>query len=73
MMMSERIAYLRKKQGWTQAELARRVTIAQSTLHAYEAGTRPALGMSVDIARRFAQVFGVTVDYLVGVYDGEQH
>jgi transcriptional regulator with XRE-family HTH domain len=71
MDMGERIAYLRKKNGMSQAELARRARIAQSTLHGYESGFRPALGMSVDVARRLAKVFGVTVDYLCGVYDEE--
>jgi|ERR1051325_5995689 DNA-binding XRE family transcriptional regulator len=69
MTMEERITYLRKKKGWSQAELARQVSIGQSTLHAYEAGNRPAQGMSVEIAMRLARVLGVTVDYLVGVYE----
>ena len=69
MTMGDRIAYLRKKEGMTQAELARRAKIGQSTLHAYESGAREARGMSVDIAMRLAKVFGVTVDYLCGVYD----
>ena len=69
MTIGERITYLRKKKGWSQARLAREAHIGQSTLHAYEAGNRPAHGMSVDVAIRLAKVLGVTVDYLVGVYD----
>jgi transcriptional regulator with XRE-family HTH domain len=72
MTMGERIAYLRKREGMSQAALARQAHIGQSTLHAYEAGNRPARGMSVDIAMRLAHVFGVTVDYLCGAYDEEE-
>jgi transcriptional regulator with XRE-family HTH domain len=71
MEMGDRIAHLRKKKGMTQAELARLAHIGQSTLHGYESGNRPAIGMSVDVARRLAQVFGVTVDYLCGAYEDE--
>jgi transcriptional regulator with XRE-family HTH domain len=69
MNIGERITNLRQKKGWSQAELARQATIGQSTLHAYESGTRAATGMSVDVAIRLARVLGVTVDYLVGVYE----
>jgi len=69
MNIGERITNLRQKKGWSQAELARQAAIGQSTLHAYESGTRAATGMSVDVAIRLARVLGVTVDYLVGVYE----
>jgi transcriptional regulator with XRE-family HTH domain len=71
MTIGERITYLRNKKAWSQAELARRAKIGQSTLHAYESGTRAAKGMSVDVAMRLARELGVTVDYLVGVYEDE--
>jgi transcriptional regulator with XRE-family HTH domain len=71
MTIGERITHLRNKKGWSQAELARRAKIGQSTLHAYESGTRAAKGMSVDVAMRLARELGVTVDYLVGVYEDE--
>ena len=72
MTIGERITYLRNKKGWSQAELARRAKIGQSTLHAYESGNRPAQGMSVEIAIRLARELGVTVDYLVGVYEDDE-
>jgi transcriptional regulator with XRE-family HTH domain len=72
MTIGERITYLRNKNGWSQAELARRAKIGQSTLHAYESGNRPAQGMSVEIAIRLARELGVTVDYLVGVYEDDE-
>lgn len=69
MTIGERITYLRKKQGISQAELARRSTIGQSTLHGYESGTRSTEGMSVAIVRRLARALGVSVDHLIGMYD----
>ncbi len=69
MKIGERLTYLRNKKGWSQAELARRAKVGQSTLHAYESGTRAAKGMSVDVAMRLARELSVTVDYLVGVYE----
>jgi transcriptional regulator with XRE-family HTH domain len=73
--MRERIAYLRKKARMSQAELARQTHIAQPTIHAYEAGNRPPRGMSVENAISLARTFGVTLDYLCGVYDNadEEH
>lgn len=69
MTIGERIKNLREKKGWSQAELARRAAIGQSTLHAYESGNRSAQGMSVEVAIKLARELSVTVDYLVGVYD----
>lgn len=72
MTMGERIAFLRNKKGWSQAELARQAKIGQSTLHGYESGHREARGMSVDVAIRLARALSVTVDYLAGVYEDEE-
>jgi len=71
MTVGERIVMLRSKRGLSQAELARRASIGQSTLHGYESGSRPTQGMSIAIALRLARVLGVTVDYLVGAYEDE--
>jgi len=71
MNMSERITYLRQKKGWSQSDLARNVKIGQSTLHGYESGARAAPGMSVEVAARLARAFGVTLDYLYGMYDDD--
>jgi transcriptional regulator with XRE-family HTH domain len=70
--MGERIANLRKKNAFSQAELARRAHIGQSTLHGYESGARSAQGMSVEVAMRLAKALGVSVDYLCGMYEDEK-
>jgi len=72
MTMGERIASLRKKNALSQAELARRANIGQSTLHGYESGARSAQGMSVEVAMRLAKALGVSVDYLCGMYEDEE-
>jgi transcriptional regulator with XRE-family HTH domain len=69
MTTSERISYLRKKKGMSQSELARQCQMPQSTLHSYESGTRSADSMQIATAKRMAEVLGVSVDYLCGVYD----
>jgi len=72
MNMSERITHLRKKKGLSQAELARRAKVGQSTLNNYESGVRAPLGMSVEVAQRLARALGVSLDYLTGMYDEQE-
>jgi transcriptional regulator with XRE-family HTH domain len=67
--ISERITYLRKKKGVSQAELARQCQMPQSTLHSYESGARSAESMQIHTTKRMAAVLGVSLDYLCGVYD----
>jgi transcriptional regulator with XRE-family HTH domain len=71
MSISERITYLRKKKDMSQSELARRCQMPQSTLHSYESGARSASSMHISTAKRMAEVFGVSLDYLCGVYEDE--
>ena len=61
-MLSERICLLRRAQGWSQAELARRLRISPSAVGMYEQGRRePSLSAVVALSR----VFEVSVDYLL--------
>ena len=61
-MLGMRIAILRISKGWSQAELARRISVSASAVGMYEQGRRePSLGLLV----RLAQEFGVTTDYLL--------
>lgn len=61
-MLGERIALLRRRQGWSQAELAKHLRVSPSTVGMYEQGRRePSLDGAVELSR----VFGVSVDYLL--------
>ncbi len=61
-MLGERIALLRRGQGWNQAELARRLHISTSAVGMYEQGRRePSLSGLVELAG----VLGVSADYLL--------
>ncbi len=61
-MLGARIAALRRKAGWSQAELARRLRVSASAVGMYEQGRREP---GVDTLVALAQEFGVSVDYLL--------
>lgn len=59
-----RIMELRKKTGMTQADLARRMHLTRSSINSWEQEiTCP----SIDSLCSLAQIFHVSVDYLVGL------
>jgi transcriptional regulator with XRE-family HTH domain len=61
-MLKKQIESLRIKQGWSQAELARRLHLSPSTVGMYEQGRREP---PIDILVAMSEEFGVTIDYLV--------
>ena len=61
-MIGMRIALLRAGNGWSQAELARRIGVSASAVGMYEQGRREP---SLDLVVRLANEFGVTTDYLL--------
>lgn len=61
-MLHIQIESLRRKMGWSQAELAKRLHISPSSVGMYEQGRREP---SIDILAALAKEFGVTIDYLV--------
>lgn len=63
MIVGKRIKELRKRLSLTQEELAERVGVSRSALANYESGLREPKG---DILVRFAKVFNITTDYLLG-------
>ena len=67
-----RIAELRKQKDWSQSELAKNIHVSREIVGRYERGD--ALP-SIDIAKRMADAFEVSLDYLVGAtekkYDKE--
>ena len=63
-MTSERIKTLRETRGWTQAELARRMSITRNGVNSWEQGlSMPSPACLVDLAK----LFSVSTDYLLGV------
>ena len=61
-MISKQIEQLRRKNGWSQADLAQRLHISPSTVGMYEQGRRTP---PIDILVAISEAFGVTLDYLV--------
>lgn len=63
---SAKLQQLRNNMGWSQGDLADKLNLATSTISMYERGQRePSIGTITDIAN----VFGVTVDELMGDRD----
>lgn len=63
-MTSERIKALREARGWTQAELARRLSITRNGVNSWEQGlSMPSPACLIDLAK----LFSVSTDYLLGV------
>lgn len=61
-MLGERICLLRRRQGWSQAELARRLQVSPSAIGMYEQGRREP---SLEAVAELSRTFGVSMDYLV--------
>lgn len=62
----KRILALRKEQGWSQPQLAKKLGTSGAIIGRYE---RAEMTPSIEVATKLADVFGVTVDYLVGGHD----
>ena len=63
MDLSSKITELRKKKDWSQAELARQIEVSREIIGRYERGDATP---SIDIAKRIADIFEVSLDFLVG-------
>ncbi len=64
--MKLRIRDLREDADLTQKEVARQLLCDQSLYSKYERGERP---LPLELAVRLADLYGVTLDYLVGRSD----
>lgn len=65
---AERIKELRERSGFTQTELAKKLSVTRSSVNAWEmALTVPTTYKLIEIA----QLFHVSTDYLLGISDGE--
>ena len=60
----KRLRELRRSRGWTQSQLSSRLGLTKSVISAYETALRYP---SYDILIRIASLFGVSVDYLLGI------
>ena len=67
MTIGTRVRREREKRGWTVRELARRAAVSPGAVSKLEGGTR--LSPSIELGKRLAKAFGVTLDYLAGMYD----
>ena len=63
---SVRLKNLRKRNKWTQQELASKIGVTKETLYRYEKNQLPP---SYDSAVRLADLFQVSIDYLMGWTD----
>jgi transcriptional regulator with XRE-family HTH domain len=62
MELGKRIQELRKKAGLSQTELAQKINVSYTQMSRYEIkGVLP----PADVLKRLADVFGVSVDYLI--------
>jgi putative transcriptional regulator len=59
--MKNRLTELRAARAWTQADLARRVSVSRQTINAIETGK---FDPSLPVAFRLARVFHLTIEEL---------
>ena len=61
--LSNNITLLRKQKNWSQTELARRIGSSREIISKYE---KESVIPSIEMAKKIADAFGVSLDYLVG-------
>lgn len=67
MNLQEKIQRHRKQKKWSQSELAKVLGISRDAVSKYERGD---MTPSVEVVRRLAEVFEVSLDYLLGEQEG---
>ena len=67
MTLGEKVKALRERQGWSQRELAQRAHVRQALLSALESGKQH--DTTGAVLARLARTLGVSIDYLVGLYN----
>lgn len=63
MNIGSRITRIRKEKNWSQTELAKVIGVSRVIIGRYE---RDEASPSIDIAKRMADAFEVSLDYLIG-------
>ena len=64
--VGKRIAALRKKNGWSQMELAEKINVTDKAVSKWENGGMP----GIDIFPKLSKIFNVSIDYLMLGEDG---
>lgn len=67
--IGKRLLELRKSRGFTQADLARKLGLHKGSISAYE---RDSMLPSIEILMDLAEIYGVTIDYILGKTDEAQ-
>ena len=62
MAIGDKILALRKERGWSQQQLAKKIGTSGPIVGRYERGE---MTPSVEVAKKLADTFGITLDYLV--------
>lgn len=68
--LGERIKYWRERRGLSQRALAQQARVDVAWINRLESGIKS--NISFEAARRIAYVLQISLDYLAGVYNGEQ-
>lgn len=66
--MGLKITELRKQKGWSQTDLANKIDVSRVIIGRYE---RNEAAPSIDVAKRMADAFEVSLDYLAGSTEQE--
>ncbi len=62
MILSEKIIYLRKQNGWSQEQLAEQLNVSRQSVSKWESGTSIP---DLDKIIKLSKIFGVSTDYLI--------
>ena len=65
-MLGERICTLRKELGWSQVDLARKLSVTKQTVSNWE---NENIQPSIEMLIRLAKLLNVSTDYLLGLDD----
>lgn len=68
MNIGSRITALRKQKGWSQYELAKRLELSREIIGRYE---RDDATPSIEVAKKIADIFEVSLDYMAGSTEEE--
>lgn len=61
-ILGKRLFELRKTRGWAQPEVGKKIGTSGAIVGRYERGE---MTPSIEVVKKFAEAFGVTLDYLV--------